>query len=466
MKKTIHLIFNVALLALLISCSMQDKQETDWEKLLSGNDFTGWHQIGGEANYEISDGVITGKTVLNTPNSFMVTDKKYSDFILEFEVMNHELLNTGVQIRSNSIPEYNDGHFHGYQVEIEDPARDRNWTGGIYDEARRGWIYPLDNNPEARKAYKKDEWNTIRIEAVGDTIKTWVNGIPAAHLIDNMTTEGHIGLQVHGIGDNKEKEDIWVKWRNIKIMTDSEAIKKNVTPTPVEPQIYQYNVLSEKEKKEGWQLLFDGKTTEGWRGAYMDHFPEKGWIVHNAAITVLESGGAESKHGGDIVTKDEYTNFELQADFRLTKGANSGIKYYVTEKEENNPGSAYGLEYQILDDEHHPDAKKGRNGNRTLSSLYDMIPAPEDKPVKETGKWNHARIYSSNDTVIYYLNGEKLIDFVRGSDHFRELVEISKYSAPRFNTHNRFGEAEKGHILLQDHGNRVSFRNIKIKKLN
>lgn len=226
------------------------------------------------------------------------------------------------------------------------------------------------------------------------------------------------------------------------------------------------NTLSKAEKAEGWELLFDGTSTDQWRGAYLSHFPEKGWIVEDGKLIVLASGGAESQNGGDIVTKKQYSDFELKVDFKLTQGANSGIKYYVTLAEEGNEGSAFGLEYQLLDDAKHPDAKKGRDGNRTLGSLYDMMAAPANKPANPIGQWNTAHIVSKDNKVEYFLNGEKLIEFQRGSPEFRDLVAKSKYADPKYNTQAPFGEAEKGHILLQDHGNKVSFKNIKIKDLS
>ena len=140
--------------------------------------------------------------------------------------------------------------------------------------------------------------------------------------------------------------------------------------------------LTEAEKKEGWKLLFDGKTTRGWRGAKLDHFPEKGWQVKDGVLTVLSSSGAESANGGDIITIGTYKNFELVVDFKITEGANSGIKYFVDPELNKGPGSAIGCEFQILDDERHPDAKLGVKGNRTLASLYDLIPAPADKIFK------------------------------------------------------------------------------------
>jgi hypothetical protein len=226
-----------------------------------------------------------------------------------------------------------------------------------------------------------------------------------------------------------------------------------------ELSLAQYNVLTEKEKKEGWMLLFDGKTMNGWRGAYMDSLPAKGWEVRDGMLIVKESGGGEASFGGDIVTLQQYSSFELLVDFRLTDGANSGIKYFVTEQLPRTPGSAKGLEYQLLDDAKHPDAKLGINGNRTLASLYDLIPAT-NKKVNPMGEWNHARIVVNKKHVEHWLNGIKVLEYERGGKDFLAHKVESK-----FKDLPGFGEAERGRILLQDHGNQVFFRNIKIKTL-
>ncbi|WP_018618412.1 3-keto-disaccharide hydrolase [Spirosoma luteum] len=224
------------------------------------------------------------------------------------------------------------------------------------------------------------------------------------------------------------------------------------------------NTLTAKEKKEGWKLLFDGKTTNGWRGAYTDKFPAKGWDVMDGMLTIQQSNGSESESFGDIVTDGEYSDFDLMFDFKLTDGANSGLKYFVVEQKPKPKGSAYGLEYQVLDDDKHPDAKLGRNGNRTVGSLYDLIPA-SGKKANPIGEWNTGRVVSKGNHVEHWLNGKKVVDYDRGSANFRDAVALSKYKAPSYNANGRFGEAPRGHILLQDHGNRVYFRNIKIKSL-
>lgn len=244
--------------------------------------------------------------------------------------------------------------------------------------------------------------------------------------------------------------------------TEQTAKDESFVPAPVnDKDTIRENALSNQEKKEGWVLLFDGSSTEQWRGAHKDHFPQAGWKVEDGNLVVMESGGAESQHGGDIVTKDEYGNFHLVLDFKLTEGANSGIKYFVTEAYDSK-ASAIGLEYQILDDARHPDAKKGNNGKgtRTISSLYDLIAADSQKKVKPIGSWNHAEIIVQGGHVEHWLNGEKVLSYERGSDHYKELVKNSKYKH-----YKDFGLADKGHILLQDHGNKVYFKNIKIKPL-
>ena len=212
------------------------------------------------------------------------------------------------------------------------------------------------------------------------------------------------------------------------------------------------NVLTAQEKQDGWRLLWDGKTTEGWRKPRADEFPAKGWEIADGALTVLpkDAGGG----GGDIITKETFTDFILKIDFRLTEAANSGIKYFFDPKV--NGGTT--LEYQVLD-EKHPDAKQGRDGNRKVASFYDVMPAPSAK-AKPVGEWNTAMIVSKGKNVEHWLNGEKVLEFERGSEAFREAVSKSKFGKTQ-----NWGEQPTGHILLQDHNDRVSYRNMKIREL-
>ena len=442
-----------------------------WIQLFNGTNLDGWVEHSGKAKYTVEDGVLIGETVNGTGNSFLCTTRTYSNFELELDYQCDPLLNSGVQIRSDVFPGARtlniDGkaiklppdRIHGYQCEIDmDKARGRMWTGGIYDEARRGWLFPKDGEKGAQgKALsaqgntvsKPVEWNHLRIVAQGDSIKTWLNGEPRASIIDHLTPIGLIGLQVHGIGNDPNKSGLHIRFRDIRLREIN-------------------NTISEQEQAEGWRLLWDGKTGDGWRSPKTDAFPPHGWFIHDGVLTVHENGGEESAGGGDIITRQRYANFELTAEFKRTPGCNSGIKIFVQPNispitkagEKAAVGSAIGMEFQILDDDLHPDAKLGRNGDRRMGSLYDLIPAPTNKVTWPVAQWNHARIVSQGKHVEFWLNGAKTVEFERGSADFRAAVAASK-----FKNIPDFGEWADGHILLQEHGSEVSFRNVKIRDL-
>ena len=435
--------------------SSQEKKD-GWELLFNGKDLTGFKQLNGEAKYRVEEGAIVGTTVPNTPNSFLATVKDYGDFILELELKVDNSMNSGVQFRSLSLPEVKNGRVHGYQMEI-DPS-DRAWSGGIYDEARRDWLYIPNINPLSKTAFKKDTWNKYRIEAIGPVIRTWVNGVPISVLIDDLTPSGFIALQVHAIAKDAVpgKE---IRWRNIKINT------KNLKTMPLDqtPVVNLLtNKLSEQEKFQGFISLFNGSDLTGWRNVHSDKMPSVRWKTQDGILMVGGSDGSET--GNDIVTKDKYSAFELVFDFKLTEGANSGIKYFVDESYDSNGKSGVGLEFQILDDAKHPDAKEGVVGNRTLGSLYDLIPSIKVEPrfQKKIGDWNTGRVIVYPDNKVqHWLNGYKVVEYERKSPIYNALVARSKYVK-----YPGFGAADAGHILIQDHGDNVSFRNIKIRKIN
>jgi hypothetical protein len=427
--------------------------QENWTTLFNGKDLSGWKQVNGQARYSVENGELVGTSVANTPNSFLITEKEYGDFILELEFKIAPGINSGIQFRSQQRPE--DERVHGYQMEID--HSDRGWSGGVYDEARRGWLYGLDLNPEARKAYRPGEWNTYRIACIGNDIRTWVNGIPTVHLQDEMTLRGFIGLQVHSLY-KPEDAGKQVRWRNIRIRTT------NLKPPPL-AAIYTVcllpNQLSESEKKAGWKLLWDGKTTGGWRSVFGTGFPDKGWKIEGNALQVIPTDGSET--GNDIVTTENYgPGFDLRFEFQFTEGANSGVKYFVDENYKTSGKSGIGLEYQILDDVRHPDARQGVVGNRTMGSLYDLIPSLKfEWAAAKIGQWNQGRIVSYPDgKVEHYLNNIRIVEYQRGSPTYKVLVARSKYAG-----YEGFGMAQSGPILLQDHGSAASFRSLRIKDL-
>lgn len=450
----LRLLFVCATICLSVA-SLQAQQNKGWTTLFNGENLEGWKQLGGKSTYEVVNGAIMGTVVAKTGNSFLATEKTYRDFVLELDVMIEDTANnSGIQIRSHYDPAGNNGNgkVYGKQCEIDPKAR--AWTGGIYDEGRRGWLYPLTLNPPARKAFKVGEYNRFRIECIGNETRTWVNGQPVSFLVDTLDSEGFIALQVHsGIAGKR------VFFKNIRIQTE------NLKPARFGKNIYvenlSANTLTEYEKKNGWKLLFDGHSSEGWRSATGPAFPASGWEIKDGILTVLASEGTSNARGGDIITNEQYRAFDLSFFFRLTPGANSGVKYFVKLADQTG-GDVIGLEYQLLDDAKHPDATQGKGGNRTLASLYDLIKADKPKSsIRPIGEWNTGRIVVHRDNrVEHYLNGAKVLEYQRGSAAYRKLVADSKYAK-----YPAFGEAVRGPILLQDHGNEVQFKNIKIKAL-
>ena len=428
-----------------------------WRALFDGKTLAGWYQCNGSASYTVEDGTIAGRSVVNSPNSFLCTRERFGDFVLEYDVWLGSQMNSGVQIRSIADSAVKGGRVHGYQVEI-DPS-ERRWTGGIYDESRRGWLHTLDAQPAAQRAFHLGAWNHFRVEALGSSIRTWVNGVAVANIVDGLTPSGVIALQVHDIGRDSTLAGQVVRFRNLRIRTDNPAAVRTPDRGDTPQFNYVVNTLTPRERADGWKLLWDGVSTSGWRGAKLTTFPAQGWEIRDGELSVLQTEGREAAAGGDIVTTDEYENFELTLEYLLTRGANSGIKYFVDTELNTGAGSAIGCEFQILDDAVHPDAKLGVNGNRTNAGLYDLIP-PRNVRFNGIGEWNRARVVVRGSHVEHWLNGFKTIEYERGTQEWRALVDHSKYVI-----WPNFGEAKKGHILLQDHGNNVSFRSIKIRVL-
>lgn len=264
---------------------------------------------------------------------------------------------------------------------------------------------------------------------------TWLQAPP--HFGPNMRPEG-----------NGTREDPGIRWW-------LEFIRDNYGPAAK-----GQNRLEPEEARLGWKLLWDGKSTRGWRGTREETFPTTRWKIEQGVLSVLKAPeGAAGSTYRDIVTSVPYTDYEFSVDFRLSSGANSGIKYAVPPANDRGQLGSVGLEYQLIDDERHPDAKEGKDGNRTLASLYDLYVA-RGKRAHAIGQWNTARIVVRGTKIEHWLNERRVLEYDRVSAVHRERVEASKYK-----TIAGFGLAKSGHLLLQDHGDAVDFRNIKLREL-
>lgn len=213
------------------------------------------------------------------------------------------------------------------------------------------------------------------------------------------------------------------------------------------------NTLTAAEKEAGWQLLFDGKTTSGWHN-YLKKDVSPVWKVENGVL-VMSGKGA-----GDLISNDQYENFELELEWKISEGGNSGIFYHVVEDAKYNTPYMTGPEIQILDNEKHPDAKQGKNGNRTAGSLYDMLPPMNKTVTKPVGEFNKMRVVMKNGKAEHYMNGTKIVEYPTKGPQWDSMVKDSKFA-----TWEGFGKFSEGHIGLQDHGDVVMFKNIKVRPL-
>lgn len=389
-----------ALLAACACAHAQNATEPGWKTLI-GDTFDGWERLGGEASYEISDGVVTGTSVANTPNTFLTTRQHYGDFVLEYEFKVDEELNSGVQIRSNSAPEFKRGRVHGYQVEIDpDTKRGRLWTAGIYDEGRRGWLNDLSQNEEARKAFKPGAWNSIRVQAIGDRIRTWLNGVPAADLVDAMTPSGFIGLQVHGIGRDAAKLGKQVRWRGLRIQDLGVHV---------------------------WRPLFDGESLDGWKP-----LPGGEWEVVDGTIRGT-SARDEARHG-ILLSEGSFDDFTVRFEFKVVSG-DSGF-YFRAEPVEGGVG-VHGFQAEV--DTSTETGGLYETGGRGWVSK-PSYGGNNGREVYRPGEWNEMTVSAHGTRVVVHVNGIRTA----------ELLDDTQGRA-------------RGHFGLQLHGGQdmdVSFRKL------
>lgn len=362
--------FLLTILLLLATPFAAVCEDGGWTCLFDGRTLEGWTPRGGKAKYSVEDGAIVGTSVPNTDNTFLCSDQNYSDFVLELEFKVDSTLNSGVQIRSNSLEDYKNWRVHGYQVEI-DPST-RAWSGGIYDEARRGWLFKLENNEAARKAFKRGDWNKFRVVAIGDSIKTWINGVAAADLKDGMTPSGFIGLQVHGVG--KRTEPLQVRWRNIRI---------------------------QELGHDAWVSLFDGKSLDGWEV----NENEESVALKDGAIVAGGGPRAHLFYTGPVENHD-FKNFQFKAEVMTEPGSNSGI-FFHTEMEMGRLNKGY--EAQINNT--HKDPK--RTGS--LWAIKDIF----ESPAKDN-EWFTCFVQVYGKRILVKIDCETVIDYTEPENPKRE----------------------------------------------
>ena len=340
--------------------------------LFDGKTLAGWEVCNGSAKYRVEDRAIVGTTSEGSPNSFLCTTKEYGDFVLEFEVKTDPALNSGVQIRSHrysgdtSVRTFDGkrmvdrkhpaGRVHGYQVEIANEKSAA--SGGIYDEARRGWVHNIASDPAAGKAFRDNQWNRYRVQAIGDSIKTWVNGVPCADLVDSMDLTGFIALQVHQFKGEKPAE---VRWRNLRIQD-----------------------LGRHE----WRPLFDGKTLSGWtkRGG-------ASWTVEDGVLRGASTPGDPSP--GYVVSEESFRDVTARVRFKMSRG-NSGFFLRA------DPKTLAAYEVDIDDTK--------RTGGFWESGGRQWVTGPEDNAGVRNEDWNELTASLHGHRIVFHLNGIKTVD--------------------------------------------------------
>jgi len=415
-----------------------------WQSPFDGNSLDGWVKRGGKALYRAEDGAIVGTSVKGGPNTFLCTEKTYSDFVLELDFKVERGLNSGVQIRSQSYKAYSNGRVHGYQVEIDPSAR--AYSGGIYDEARRGWLYDLSGNEPARKAFKQGDWNHFRIEAIGPSIKTWINDVPAANLLDAMTPSGFIALQVHGTDKEKPME---VRWRNIRIK--EVAGPADVPAKPAAPPTISLNNLEAwREPTSAWMIVGD---------TFKDPKNEKRLAWKPGTGVAVNGPKGSSRH---LFTKIEHADIEAHIEFMVPKGSNSGV--YFQGRYEIQVFDSWGVEKPQHSDcggiyQRWHEEKEWKQGERG----YEGRP-PRVNVSRKPGEWQ------SFDVIFraprFDENGNKIANamFVKVVHNGTVIHENEEVTGP---TRAAAFKDEKpiGPLMFQgDHGP-VSYRNIRVTVL-
>ena len=444
-----------ALLVLLVSTESPTGPRADspgdaeWEVLFDGTSTDQFRAFRRDSfpsgSWKIENGQL--RTIPGGEEIDLVTKETYGNFELAFEWKAATGANSGVIYRVSE-------------------SFDRSWRTGPEYQLLDDAGHPDGNNPltaagslyalisaEGKTLKPAGEYNASRIIAQGGRIEHWLNGKKVVALelgsyaanqriakskFANMPRfakepTGHICLQHH-------RDEVW--FQNIKV--------RRLPPPSLPDLARKNNRLSLEQRKAGWQNLFNGQNTVRWRGFLKEEFPEKGWIVEDGALKHISQGG-----GGSIVTKSRYREFDFRFEWRVATGANSGVKYFILEKERHQP---IGHEYQIIDDEKHADALRGTK--RQTAAFYDCLPA-KNRVLKPVGQFNTSRILVDGKQVEHWLNGIMVLNYTLGGPKLLQAVAKSKFKNVK-----GFGQLQRGRILLQDHGDEVAYRNLRIRKLN
>ena len=399
-----------------------------WKGLFDGKSLNGWVQRGGKALYSAEDGIIVGTSVKGTPNSFLCTEEDYANFILEYEFKVDPRLNSGVQIRSQSLPEYKNGRVHGYQIEIDPSAR--AWTAGIYDEGRRGWLCNLKDNEPARQAFKQNEWNHVRVEALGESLKTWLNTVPAAALTDDLTPSGFIGLQVHS---TQSEEPMHVRWRNLRII-DLGTVCGTTRAVLGEPA----EEMGAPPPPDAVVLLGADNSTAEWCSA-RSRDAACPWQTQDGVMAAVPGTGS-------IETKRTCRDFRLHLEFSVNdtpvksgqSSGNSGV--YIHRRYEVQILNSYGRE----------------PGLQECAAIYKTKP-PDVNACRPAGQWQSYDIVFRSPR--WDKHGKKTDNARISVSHNGALVHDNA-EIPNKTGAGKPEGIDDGPIQLQDHGNPVRFRNI------